>query len=106
MVIADEPSAGNYFGSVVATPYAKLIFEGIINYKQFKPTESVEEEEKLLEKNIQMPNLVGLSLTEAVAKLTSLGLQYEIAGEGEFVKNQTPPPNTMVFKNSIVVLDT
>lgn len=106
LVIADEPSAGNYFGSVVATPYAKLIFEGIINYKQFKPTESVEEEEKLLEKNIQMPNLVGLSLTEAVAKLTSLGLQYEIAGEGEFVKNQTPPPNTMVFKNSIVVLDT
>lgn len=106
LVIADEPSAGNYFGSVVATPYAKLIFEGVINYKQFKPTESVEEEEKLLEKNIQMPNLVGLSLTEAVAKLTSLGLQYEIAGEGEFVKNQTPPPNTMVFKNSIVVLDT
>ena len=106
LVIADEPSAGNYFGSVVATPYAKLIFEGIINYKQFKPTECVEEEEKLLEKNIQMPNLVGLSLTEAVAKLTSLGLQYEIAGEGEFVKNQTPPPNTMVFKNSIVVLDT
>lgn len=106
LVIADEPSAGNYFGSVVATPYAKLIFEGIINYKQFKPTENVEEEEKLLEKNIQMPNLVGLSLTEAVAKLTSLGLQYEIAGEGEFVKNQTPPPNTMVFKNSIVVLDT
>lgn len=106
LVIADEPSAGNYFGSVVATPYAKLIFEGIINYKQFKPTESVEEEEKLLEKNIQMPNLVGLSLTEAVAKLTSLGLQYEIAGEGEFVVNQTPPPNTMVFKNSIVVLDT
>lgn len=106
LVIADEPSAGNYFGSVVATPYAKLIFEGIINYKQFKPTESVEEEEKLLEKNIQMPNLVGLSLTKAVAKLTSLGLQYEIAGEGEFVKNQTPPPNTMVFKNSIVVLDT
>ena len=106
LVIADEPSAGNYFGSVVATPYAKLIFEGIINYKQFKPTENVEEEEKLLEKNIQMPNLVGLSLTEAVAKLTSLGLQYEIAGEGEFVVNQTPPPNTMVFKNSIVVLDT
>lgn len=106
LVIADEPSAGNYFGSVVATPYAKLIFEGIINYKQFKPTENVEEEEKLLEKNTQMPNLVGLSLTEAVAKLTSLGLQYEIAGEGEFVKNQTPPPNTMVFKNSIVVLDT
>lgn len=106
LVIADEPSAGNYFGSVVATPYAKLIFEGIIKYKNYAPTENVEEDEKLLEKNILMPNLVGLSLTKAVALLSSLGLQYEIAGEGEYVTSQTPPPNTYVFKNSIVILNT
>lgn len=106
LVIADEPSAGNYFGSVVATPYAKLIFEGIIKYKNYAPTENVEEDEKLLEKNILMPNLVGLSLTKAVALLSSLGLQYEIAGEGEYVTSQTPPPNTYVFINSIVILNT
>lgn len=106
LVIADEPSAGNYFGSVVATPYAKLIFEGIIKYKNYAPTENVEEDEKLLEKNILMPNLVGLSLTKAVTLLSSLGLQYEIAGEGEYVTSQTPPPNTYVFKNSIVILNT
>ena len=106
LVIADEPSAGNYFGSVVATPYAKLIFEGIIKYKNYAPTENVEEDEKLLEKNILMPNLVGLSLTKTVALLSSLGLQYEIAGEGECVTSQTPPPNTYVFKNSIVILNT
>ena len=106
LVIADEPSAGNYFGSVVATPYAKLIFEGIINYIADKPSETLAEDEKLLEKNIIMPNLVGLSITQAVAKLSALGLQYEIAGEGEIVLEQTPPPNTKVFKNSIVILNT
>ena len=106
LVIADEPSMGNYFGSVVATPYAKLIFKGIIDYKQYKPTEDVNADEKLLEKNIKMPNLVGLSLTDSVSKIVSLGLQYEIAGEGDVVVSQTPPPDTFVYKNSVVIINT
>lgn len=106
LVIADEPSAGNYYGSVVATPYAKLIFEGIINYRQDEPTEDVELGKTQLEKNIKMPNLVGLSLTKAVSVLSGLGLQYETMGEGEIVVSQTPPPDTYVFKNSIVILGT
>lgn len=106
LVIADEPSMGNYFGSVVATPYAKLIFKGIIDYKQYKPTEDVNADEKLLEKNIKMPNLIGLSLTDAVSKIVSLGLQYEIAGEGDVVVSQTPPPDTFVYKNSVVIINT
>ncbi len=106
LVIADEPSMGNYFGSVVATPYAKLIFKGIIDYKQYKPTEDVNADEKLLEKNIKMPNLVGLSLTDAVSKIVSLGLQYEIAGEGDVIVSQTPPPDTFVYKNSVVIINT
>ncbi len=106
LVIADEPSMGNYFGSVVATPYAKLIFKGIIDYKQYKPTEDVNADERLLEKNIKMPNLVGLSLTDTVSKIVSLGLQYEIAGEGDVVVSQTPPPDTFVYKNSVVIINT
>ena len=106
LVIADEPSAGNYFGSVVATPYAKLIFEGIINYKGDKPLDSLNQDKMLMEKNIELPNLVGLSLTEAVTKLTSLGLQYEIQNEGEIVLNQTPAPKIKTFKNGIVILTT
>ncbi len=106
LVIADEPSAGNYFGSVVATPYAKLIFEGIINYKGDKPLDSLNQDKMLMERNIELPNLVGLSLTEAVTKLTSLGLQYEIQNEGEIVLNQTPAPKIKTFKNGIVILTT
>lgn len=106
LVIADEPSMGNYFGSVVATPYAKLIFEGIIDYKKYKPVLDVESEEAKLKKDILMPDLVGCSLTEAVSKLVMLNLQYEVAGEGEIVLAQTPPPNTLVYENSIVVLNT
>ena len=103
MIIADEPSMGNYYGSVVATPYAKLIFEDIIKYKKITP-ENLEEDLKKMERNIEVPNLVGLSLTEAVARIVSLGLQYEIQGEGDIVKMQSITPNELVYLNSLIVI--
>ncbi len=105
LVIADEPSSGHYYGSIVATPYAKMIFKKIIEYKNYQPV-NLEEDLKLLEKNIEMPNVIGKSLTQAATIITKLGLQYEIAGDGDFVLSQTPPPQTMVCKNSIVILAT
>lgn len=38
IVIVDEPE-GQHYGSVVAAPYAKIIFQQIINYKNIKPVE-------------------------------------------------------------------
>lgn len=106
LVVVDRPTSGAYYGSIVATPYAKTVFEGIIKYKNYKPTSNVEEESKLLEKNIEMPNLIGLSLSSAVNKLISLGLQYEIMGEGAYIKNQYPAPTTMMFKNGVAIIQT
>lgn len=37
LVIVDEP-VGQHYGSTVAAPYAKMIFEGIINKKGLKPS--------------------------------------------------------------------
>ncbi len=39
LVIIDEP-VGQYYGSTVAAPYAKQIFEGIIKLKNIKPVKS------------------------------------------------------------------
>ena len=36
LVVIDEP-VGSYYGSTVAAPYAKSVFEGIINLKNIKP---------------------------------------------------------------------
>lgn len=105
LVVADEPSMGNYYGSIVATPYAKLIIQDIIKYKNYKP-EGLEEDLKRLERNIELPNFVGLSLTEAVQLLKVLGLQYELMGDGSFIKSQSVAPNELVYLNSIIVLGT
>lgn len=105
LIVADEPSSGHFYGSTVATPYAKLIFQDIIKYKNYAP-QNEEEDIKKMEKNIIVPNVVGKSLTEAISTLTALGLQVELAGEGDWVINQTPPQGTLVYKNAIVLLQT
>ncbi len=105
LIIADEPASGHNYGSIVATTYSKLIFEHIINYKKYQP-QNLEEDLKKMEKNITVPNLIGMSLNQAVIELSQLGLQYEIAGEGSYVKSQTPPPNTITFKGGMVLLQT
>lgn len=107
LVIADEPSSGHYYGSIVATPYAKTIFEGIIKYKNIEPNgETIEEDTAKLEKNILLPNLVGLSITEACSTLTKLGLLYEIENVGDKVVAQFTPPNTYVYKGAVILLTT
>lgn len=105
LVVVDEPSSGAYYGSIVATPYAKTIFEKIIEYKNILP-ENLEEDLKLIEAKVEMPNLVGKSLSEAVGILTNLNLQYEIDGEGGIILAQTPAPNTKVRERAIVLLTT
>ena len=106
LVVVDRPTSGNYYGSVVATPYVKMVFEGIIKYKNMQPSSELASDLKKIEKNIEMPNLVGKSLSEAAGIITNLGLQYELDGEGGVVKAQYPAPTTMMYKNGIVVLAT
>ena len=99
----DEPSAGQYYGSLVAAPYAKQIFAGLFDYLGIEPTNLDEDLEKLME-TIEMPNLVGYSLTEAASIIKSMKLQYEIDGEGGYVVWQSVAPGEMLYENEIVLL--
>ena len=99
----DEPSAGQYYGSLVAAPYAKQIFSGLFDYLGIEPTNLDEDLEKLME-TIEMPNLVGYSLTEAASIIKSMKLQYEIDGEGGYVVWQSVAPGEMLYENEIVLL--
>lgn len=99
LFIVDEPNAGSYYGSVAASPYAKKVFEGIINYKGYKPVVDVQIE------SISMPNLIGMSLSQACSVLIELGLGYEIYGEGSVITSQFPPPNTDILKGQIVQIN-
>lgn len=105
LLCVDEPSAGAYYGSVVAAPYGKQIFEGLFEYLGKQPI-NLEEDLKKLEKNIKMPDLIGMSLTKAINKMLELGLTYEIDGDGGVVIGQIAPAGTMLFKGANVILIT
>lgn len=103
LIVVDEPGTGAYYGSVVASPYAKEIFADIIEQKNIQPDDP---KYVPLEKNIEMPNLVGKSLTDACVELKKLGLNFEIQGEGGFIIEQLPPPKTLLYKGQYVYLIT
>lgn len=101
LFIVDEPTAGSYYGSIAASPYAKEVIEGIIEYKGYKPVADIGEIE-----NIIMPNLVGQSLAKASQELIKLGLSYELVGEGDFVISQFPNAGTELNAGQVVQLNT
>lgn len=98
LLLVNEPSAGVYYGSVVAAPYAKEIFSSIFQAKNIKS----QDEQQKQKGYVEMPNLVGLSLVEACEKLVTMGLNYELDGEGGMVVAQFPPTGTILEKYSTV----
>lgn len=103
IVCVNEPSAGAYYGGVVAKPIGATVFQRIFETKSISPTDQTQLNNK---PTIAMPNVVGIKLADACAKLTQLGLNSFVEGEGEFVLIQLPPENTMLFFGEIVYLIT
>jgi len=103
LICVDEPSAGAYYGSLVAAPYAKQIFSAMFAYLGIEPTNLTEDLMKVTA-TISMPNLVGLSLMQAAALLKSIKLQYEVDGENAYVIWQSIPPGELLFEGEIILL--
>ncbi len=99
----NEPSNGAYYGGVVAKPIGEKVFSKIFETKAIQPTD---ESQLNNTPNIEMPNVVGMSLAEAVATLKQLGLDCIFDGEGEYVIAQLPPQGTKLYFAEIVFLIT
>lgn len=106
LIVVDEPGGVSYYGSIVATPYAKKIIENIIEYKNYKPSDDLIKEIIETSEYVTMPDCVGLSIYDAVDRCENVGLQVEIQGDSDIVKSQFPAPDSEVIKNGIVLIDT
>ena len=101
LIMVDEPSAGVYYGSLVAAPYGKLVFQQLFEYlgeEKQDPSVVVEE--------VVMPDLEGKSLGDALIELKAIGLECEIDGEGGVILRQLPPAGTSIKKGSTILLET
>ncbi len=100
-VMVDEPSNGAYYGSIVAAPYGKEIFTNLFDYLGEQ-----KQDESIIIEYVDMPDVVGKSLTECAIIMKELGLDYELDGEGEFIERQLPPVGTSLAKGSTILLIT
>ena len=101
LIMVDEPKAvSQVYGSTIAAPVAKIVMEDTLKFlnvpiRQGSETESVD--------RVEMPNILGLSDTQARAALDKLGLKYDVLGNGK-VENQFPAQGAKITKNSTVIV--
>ncbi len=97
LMIVDEPQGYMYYGSLVAAPYAGRVFQNIFDYVALPP--SLAETEYAF-----MPDVVGKSVSDAVAELERIGLHVELVGEDGTVTAQTPVPTTRIAVTDSVLI--
>ena len=104
IIIVDEPTIGSRYGSTAAAPYVAKTLADVLPYLGIEPKYTDEELAKL---EIQLPNYRGLSLDEAIMRLSEAGFSFEIVGTGTSVINQVPPAKSTLSKdNGLVILYT
>ncbi len=103
IVCVNEPSNGAYYGGVVAKPVGERVMKAIFEAKSINPTDETQLSNK---PDIEMPNVVGMTVADACATLKGLGLNAQVEGEGEIIAAQLPPIGTLLYLGEIVFLIT
>ncbi len=85
IIVVDEPSAGSVYGSVVAAPYISKLLASTLPYLGFEAEKPAD-----ISHEVNVPSLFGYSVASAKTAVQSLGLAFEIIGEGDMVTAQTP----------------
>ena len=103
LVLIDEPQ-GVYYGGTVAGPVMKELLSNVLPYMGIQPVYN-ENELKMDEvKKVEVPDIKGLTVSEAKKILFDLKLNYEIIGEGENVDNQFPKAFENINADSKVII--
>jgi len=101
LIILDEPTVAPVTGGITVAPVVRRFMEEAMPYLNVDP---VYTEEELKEKDVTMPNVVGLSYSEAEKKLQSAGLQVRTEGNGDTVTDQLPHEGVQISGKSKAIL--
>ena len=104
LITMDTPSraTGIYVsGGNMVAPTASTVMAEILPYLGVEPSYSAEE---LLGMDTTVPNVIGMSVEEAKAKLKDRALSYKIVGDGETITDQTPAGGAIIPGKSSVIL--
>ena len=103
LVLLDEPKGDKYYGGVISAPVNGKIMTDILPYLGYEPSYS---ESELANLATTVPEMVGDTVDNAKAKLSSAKLQYQIQGKGEKIVRQLPEAGNRILSGGVVVLYT
>ncbi len=103
LVMVDEPTGGQIYGSAVAAPVVSAVFQEALPYLGHYP-QYTEEELKTLE--VTVPYVIGKGKLNAQAALAAQGLKCKIVGDGDNVIKQYPYTGSPIPYDGMVVLYT
>lgn len=106
LVALDTPSSSSGYyisGGVMAASTASLIFEDVLPYLSVEPEYSEDDMSRVA---VRMPNVTGLTESEASGRLEEYSLNYRIIGDGSKIVGQIPAHGRELPGNSTVLLYT
>ena len=103
MVVIHNPQ-GIYYGGTIAAPVVKELFTNILPYLGLEPEYSEQEQKEYEIGEFSMPDYVGKTKDEALSQLKEAGMEVELQGEGDVVKEQFPLSGERVKQKNRVIL--
>ena len=99
LFIVDEADVPVDYGSTTAAPFARDVLEQSLLYLGVAPETNAEPL-----REVEVPSVVGLSVSEAVSVLKEAGLGHVLSGAGATVEGQLPAPGAGMTEGSLVML--
>lgn len=101
LILMDEPTVLPISGGLNTAPVVRRFLEEALPYLEVEP---VYTEEEQASRNVTMPDLTGMSLSEAESALKKLGLTCQSVGSAAAVTDQIPAAGSIVSGGSKAIL--
>ncbi len=103
LIAIDTPTAGQYYGGVVAAPVVSQVLSDTLPYLNIAPELTDEEKESMA---VTVKNYRSMTVTEAKEKIEALGFDVKVVGKGDVVSEQFPKEGTAIWGDGVIVLYT
>ncbi len=103
LVMVDEPTAGQYYGSAVSAPVVSSVFKEALPYLGYFPEYTDEEYAKMA---VTVPNVKGQPLNNASVTFSNMSITVRPVGNGTTIVKQVPSAGSTMPRNGTIYLYT
>lgn len=96
IIVVDEPTSQNKYGSMTAAPYISKYLSAVLPYLGIEKEKS--------ESDLTVDSYVGMDVKAASSALKALGITLEIVGEGNTVLAQVPSEGSVIEREGARVV--